>query len=403
MRPLTRSIALGPALLVAGAMLVAGMPAAPAAPAAQAAPAAPARHVQWGLFRPTGRAFGASVPSGVVDMTAIQHRQELLNHHVDIVSMYGVFQAPPSSADLEAIAANGSDPMYSVQTFNPTPTYRQTAAGALDGAVAAWAGLINGFAARHPDRTFRLRLDFEMNGPYNRWSPCHKNPGQPFLDTTPADFVASWRHIHDTFMALATPAAVAVVKWVWAVVDVNPVKDPDPCRADLAAFYPGDAYVDEVGMDVYDDRATDSFFTAIKPSYDALASLSNSDGTKPILISELASGHAYGALAPPEPYRANWIDGFDAALLDHFPRVTALVWFDVVKEYIWAIDGCNDPNLPTTEAVPAVVALTDPNTPKLPQNWHTWGGQPFGYTCPGQDMAAVDAARRMLAQPPFSP
>lgn len=90
-------------------------------------------------------------------------------------------------------------------------------------------------------------------------------------------------------------------------------------------------------------------------------------------------------------------------MLNTFPRISAIVWFDVVKEYLWAIDGCNDPNLPTTDAVPPPGAFTDPNTPKLPQNWRTWGGQPFGYVCAGPDQAAVAATQQLLAQPPFSP
>ncbi|HZQ26141.1 MAG TPA: glycosyl hydrolase [Acidimicrobiales bacterium] len=362
------------------------------------------RHVDFGIFRPLGRSATASLPTEAVDMQAVRNRQDALGHHIDIVHSYGLFAVPPSLADLEVVAANGSDPMLSELTFNPTPTYASIAAGALDGAVAGWAGVLSAFAAVHPDRKVHLRLDFEMNGPYNRWSPCHKNPGQPQLDSTPAQFVAAWRHLHDRFTALATPAAVQATRWVWSIVDVNPAKDSDPCRLDIASFYPGDAYVDELGMDVYDELATDGSFQATaQPSYDALASLAGSSGTLPITINEMATGHAYGATAPPEPYRANWIASIGPALVNTFPRISAIVWFDVVKERLYAIDGCNDPNLPTTDSVPPPGALTDPNTPKLPQNWRTWGGQPFGYVCPGPDQAAVAATQQLLAQPPFSP
>lgn len=267
------------------------------------------RHVAFGLFRPLGRSATASLPTEATDMEAIKHRQAQFGHHVDIVHSYGLFADPPSLADLEAVAANGSDPQLSELTFNPTPTYASIAAGALDGAVAGWASVLSAFAAAHPDRVVHLRIDFEMNGPFNRWSPCHKNPGQPQLDSTAAQFVAAWRHLHDRFTALATPTGVHATKWVWSIVDVNPAKDSDPCRLDIASFYPGDAYVDELGMDVYDELAADSFPATAQPSYDALASLAGSSGALPIMINEVATGHAYGATAPPEPYRANWISG----------------------------------------------------------------------------------------------
>lgn len=359
--------------------------------------------VRFGLFRPFGRSATANLPLQPLDMQAIQQRQEELGRRIDIVHTYGVFAAPPNLGDLEVIAANGSDPLLSVLTAPTTGSYRQTVAGALDGSIAAWAEVLSAFAAARPAQKVFLRLDFEFNGPYNGWSPCRKNLAQPQLDTTPQDFVAAWRYVHDKFTELASPAAAANLQWVWSIVDVNPTKDPSPCRLDIAAFYPGDAYVDVLSMDVYDELASDgSFRETVQASYDALASLPNSDGSLPISISEMATGEAYGALAPPEPYRAEWISGINQALLEWFPRIDSIVWFDVVKERLHAIDGCNYPNLPTTDAVPPPVSLvTDPNTPKLPQNWRTWGGLPFGYTCPGPDAAALGAARDMLANPPF--
>lgn len=360
--------------------------------------------VRFGLFRPFGRSATANLPLQPLDMQAIDRRQDELGHHIDMVHTYGVFAAPPNLGDLAVIAENGSDPLLSVLTAPTTGSYRLTVAGALDGSIAAWAEVLSAFATAHPEQKVYLRLDFEFNGPYNGWSPCRKDPARPQLNTTPQDFVLAWRYIHDKVTELASPKAAANLMWVWSIVDVNPKKDPNPCRLDIAAFYPGDAYVDVLSMDVYDEWAEDgSFENAVQPSYDALASLSNSTGSLPISISEMSTGAAYGALAPPEPYRANWIRGINQTLLERFPRIDSIVWFDVVKERLHAIDGCNYPNLPTTDAVPPPATLvTDPNTPKLPQNWRTWGGLPFGYTCPGPDQAALAAARDMLAGPPFS-
>ena len=71
-----------------------------------------------------------------------------------------------------------------------------------------------------------LRFAGEMNGAWVKW---HGNPAQ---------YIAKFRMLHDVFAAEAPNVAM-----VWSPGDV-PANDIDP-------YYPGDAYVDWVGVSLY--------------------------------------------------------------------------------------------------------------------------------------------------------
>jgi hypothetical protein len=105
----------------------------------------------------------------------------------------------------------------------------------------------------------------EMNGPWNSWGPGH---------ATATDFVAAWRHVHDEFRSLG----VTNVIWVW-----NPHVVDTGTTADLRPYYPGDAYVDWVGLIGYygpsDGTAFSSLFT---PTLREIGRFTR----KPVLITE---------------------------------------------------------------------------------------------------------------------
>ena len=76
-----------------------------------------------------------------------------------------------------------------------------------------------------------VRLGWEFNGDWYRWS----------AEDDPAAFAAYWRQIVDTMRGV--PGQRFAFEW-------NPNLGPGSVQADLA--YPGDAYVDYIGLDVYD-------------------------------------------------------------------------------------------------------------------------------------------------------
>ncbi|MFJ4930127.1 glycoside hydrolase family 26 protein [Streptomyces sp. NPDC088736] len=149
-----------------------------------------------------------------------------------------------------------------------------------------------------------LALSFagEMNGPWNSWGPRH---------TRSADFVAAWRHLHDIF----TARGVANVIWVW-----SPHVADSGTTAELRPYYPGNGYVDWVGLIGYygpiDGVAFSSLFT---PTLREIAAFS----AKPVLLTETG-------VAESKNKEAHIRDLFRGAAK---AGVIGLVWYDQRKDW----------------------------------------------------------------------
>lgn len=142
----------------------------------------------------------------------------------------------------------------------------------------------------------------EMNGPWNSWGPEHAKP---------ADFVAAWRHVHDMFAA----QGVTNVIWTWTphVIDSG-------TTAKLRPYYPGNSYVDWVGLIGYygplDGVAFSSLFT---PTLREIANFSD----KPVLIAETG-------VAQSKSKEAHIRDLFQGAAK---AGVIGIVWYDQRKDW----------------------------------------------------------------------
>lgn len=147
-----------------------------------------------------------------------------------------------------------------------------------------------------------LSLAGEMNGPWNSWGPGNAKA---------ADFVAAWRHVHDVFRA----EKVTNVIWTWSphVIDSG-------TKAALRPYYPGDTYVDWVGLIGYygpiDGTAFASLFT---PTLHEIAGFAD----KPVLITETG-------VAESSRKEAQVRDLFRGAA---GAGVIGLVWYDQRKDW----------------------------------------------------------------------
>lgn len=135
----------------------------------------------------------------------------------------------------------------------------------------------------------------EMNG---NWYPWGDYPGN-----TASDYVAAYRHI----WAIFQQQGVQNVTWLW---DPNIVYEGS---SPLQSWYPGDQYVDWVGLDGYYAQPTETFDTLFGPSINTLRSFTY----KPLLIAEVG---AAGSTAP-----AQIADTFSGASL---AGAIGIVYFD---------------------------------------------------------------------------
>jgi mannan endo-1,4-beta-mannosidase len=194
------------------------------------------------------------------------------------------------------------------KTIN-THSLERIIGGEFDSYISQWAEAAKAWG--HP---FFLRFAHEMNGQWQPWSE-QKNGNQAGL------FVKMWRHVHDIF----TSVGATNVSWVWAPYAF------DNQTSLLKELYPGDAYVDWVGMDAYNgtEGQWQTFTVDVKGCYTSLTSFT----TKPIMIAEMASQEQSGN-------KAAWItDAFTVQLPYNYPNIKAFVWFNTDKERDWRIES----------------------------------------------------------------
>jgi hypothetical protein len=112
-------------------------------------------------------------------------------------------------------------------------TFQEGAAGQFD---AYFEGLAQSLVDTGDQNTI-IRLGWEFNGTWYPWSLSSTDAAD-----SPSYFIADWRHI----VTLMRSVPGADFKFVW---NVN--RGPEPLSA--VSAYPGNAYVDYVGIDVYDN------------------------------------------------------------------------------------------------------------------------------------------------------
>lgn len=148
-------------------------------------------------------------------------------------------------------------------------------------------------------RPIMLRWGWEMNTNWFAWGGAHNG-------RKPAGYVAAWRRLHRIF----DQCGARNVAWVWSP---NWNSAPNAAWNQLRHYYPGDAYVDWVGVDGYNfaGESPRKLFGSVCATYGR---------RKPIVIAETA---ALGSAAT----RARWIKQL-SSFVKATPSVGAVVWFD---------------------------------------------------------------------------
>jgi hypothetical protein len=188
--------------------------------------------------------------------------------------------------------------------------------GEFDSRLAAWGQA----AAAQP---FPILVEFgtEVNGfwfPWNgKWNGggATAGYGDPALPDGPERFRDAFRHVHDVIAAQGADN----LTWFWHANDDSWPRTP---WNTIASYYPGDAYVDWIGVSDYgpltfDERFRRSFASAMDRVYPQLAALSPD---KPIAVLE------YGARqgAP----KARWVRAAIRSVASgRWPRVKALSYW----------------------------------------------------------------------------
>ncbi|HWH14654.1 MAG TPA: glycosyl hydrolase, partial [Miltoncostaeaceae bacterium] len=192
---------------------------------------------------------------------------------------------------------------------------RDVIEGKYDPYIREWAQA----AARWGHPMF-VRLCHEMNGDWYPWSERENG-------NAPGEFVRAWRHIVDIFRA----EGARNVNFVWA-----PNEFESYAGIPVSQLYPGDAYVDWVGMSGYNwgtgqtGSRWRTFPRTFTRTYTTLRALAPS---KPLMIAEVASSERGGS-------KADWLrDALAVQLPQRFPEVKAVVYWNKSDEGMdWPIE-----------------------------------------------------------------
>jgi hypothetical protein len=255
-RIVTTAAAILAAAAIASGVILYNKPADPTGPLPVNLPAASGSYLG---------VYATGVPASYVGVTAFK---TATGATPDVVMYYSGWYVPFPASFAATAANNGAVPL--VQMDPDGVNVAEIAAGKYDGYLSAYAEAVRAY--RHP---VILSFGHEMNGDWSSWGYQH---------TSPAAFVAAWRHIVTLFRTLGA----GNVTWLWTVNIINNTQSgriPSP-----APWWPGSSYVTWVGIDGYYLKPTWSFAPLFGPTITAVRELTGD----PILIAETGATPAAG-------------------------------------------------------------------------------------------------------------
>jgi hypothetical protein len=195
-------------------------------------------------------------------------------------------------------AGHGAQPIYRLSRITD---------GAFDDYIRSYAEGIKTLGYQ-----VGIRFAHEMNGFWYPW--CEQSNGN-----RPGDYVRAWRHVHDIF----TAAGATNVVWIWSPNVSYPGSTP------LRELYPGDQYVDWVGLSGYYGTGGMESYRSFDNIFDKTIDELQAFTSKPIVVTETGATDSAGR-------KAEYVTQMFADL-PHHPEIIGVIWFEAVKELDWRI------------------------------------------------------------------
>jgi len=265
--------------------------------------------------------LGAAMEGAPFNMQPLNAYSQLVGRAPSILMWYRQWNEPLiSGTEVSDVIARGMTPIITWEPWDPS------AANASDNPAYSFSAILSGAfdtyieaSAREAaavGRPFLINFAPEMNGAWEPWGPGVNG-------NTASQYVAVYRKVVDMFRA----AGATNVGWIW---------DPNTAwnsSTTYKQYYPGDGWVDWVGMDGYNFGTTtsDGWLTPqqiFSGSYASLRALTS----KPVIIEETGCAEQGGN-------KSAWITRLATYVPQYMPAVRALVWFNVDKEADWRVNS----------------------------------------------------------------
>lgn len=272
-------------------------------------------------LRADQRSLGLVVADAPSDLSEARSIARSTGADLDEITFYVAWSRGGDfpAADASRVVAAGAVPELTWEPWDPAdgvdqPRYTldRIAAGRHDTYLKRWARQVRAWG-----KPLVIRFAHEMNGDWYPWA-------EGVNTNDPGDHAAAWRHVVGVFRR----AGVTNVTWSWSA------NVPYPGSTPLDSLYPGDSWVDRVGLDGYNWGTTQpwsswqSFGDLFGPGVAELRSVSS----RPVHVDETAAPEGAGG------DKATWI----ACMwewLDAHPEVRGVTWFSLHKEVDWRLDS----------------------------------------------------------------
>jgi mannan endo-1,4-beta-mannosidase len=263
---------------------------------APAKPSAPRHH---GFPTASGSYIGLYARGAPFSYAPVKKFTTVTGFRPDVVVYYSGWNEPFQVGFAKTVANDGAVPLVQM---NPTRTsVAAIAAGLYDSYLSSYAKSVRSY-----HRPVVLSFGHEMNGYWYTWGHRH---------TSPAVFVAAWRHIVKLFRA----QKALNVTWLWTINTIHKmtgVPSPRP-------WWPGSSYVNWVGIDGYFTNSSSVFASVFGPTIVTVRAMTRD----PILITETSA-------TPTASQPAKVADLFAGVRLY---GLLGFVWFNSVDKIDWRL------------------------------------------------------------------
>jgi len=275
----------------------------------------PSGKLLWGRFFP-------GVPFSENSYTNMLENEAKLNHKFEFIMTYSSFgnNLPFPERDIRKIYQDGRVLMLTLQPFTQDLNWiavPEFIAGKHDTEIREWAkGL------KKIGEPVFLRPLNEMNGDWDPWCAW-------FYGKDTDLYVLAWRHIVDIFREVKADN----VLFVWNPHDRS---YPDFTWNNPHLYYPGDEYVDWIGLTGYNNGTSHTadvwreFDEIYQPIYNDYL---NRYPDKPFMITEFSCNETGGD-------KAQWIKAAMTSLAHKYPNIKIANWFDAKdKSWLYQLDS----------------------------------------------------------------
>ena len=253
----------------------------------------------WGLFE----------PYYPLKTTPLHQLEEKLDYSFNYILLYSDFDSGMPGERLRLAASDDRIPVLTLQTFSPKVGY--TAAMTYDLLSGKYDEFLRGYAQEVAafGRPLLFRFNNEMNGDWCAYSAYHSSKDAGL-------YVESYKYVYRIFAAAGANNAL----WVWNPHDGS---FPDFKWNHSLAYYPGDEYVDVVGLTGYNAgtyykgeqwRGFREIYDPLYAEYDKLFP------HKAFMITEFASNSVGGD-------KVAWITDAMKHMVD-YPRISVAIWWN---------------------------------------------------------------------------